>query len=102
MANRHAHKKLRAEIRARMAETGESYQKARTCILAQKSGASDPKADLVHCSYFGFPLALATIEARGTAIAILVPSSRMWGRGYPQPYPPSLLRAAMRARGGVQ
>jgi hypothetical protein len=29
MANRHCHKKLRAEIRSRMARTGESYQKAR-------------------------------------------------------------------------
>ena len=35
MANRRAHKKLRTEIRSRMARTGESYQKARARILEQ-------------------------------------------------------------------
>ncbi len=62
MANRHAHKKLRAEIRARMTETGESYQAARRRVLArsrQQAGA----VDLVPFTYFGLPVTLATREA---------------------------------------
>ena len=61
MANRHAHKKLRAEIRARMTETDESYQAAQRRVLARprhRAGA----VDLVAFTYFGVPATLATGE----------------------------------------
>jgi hypothetical protein len=93
MANRHAHKKLRAAIRARMKSTGESYQKVRACLLASPL----PHVDLVPFTWFGVPVTLATMESNGVAIALLVPSSRLWPRGYPYPLAP--LRAAMRPRG---
>jgi hypothetical protein len=76
MANRHSHKKLRADIRSRMAATGESYQKARQRIL---SGGAMPArngdVDLVATSYFGMPITLATIEALGRPVVMLVPGA---------------------------
>jgi hypothetical protein len=61
MANRHSHKKLRAEIRARMNRTGESYQRARQHILADSPNPV-PRldVDLVKFRFFGAPMALAT------------------------------------------
>jgi hypothetical protein len=97
MANRHANKKLRAAIRARMEATGESYQKARE-VLRRPDVA---ETDLVACSYFGVPGALATFALRGRAFAVLIPSARGPGRGYPHPYPLGLLGAAMRTRGNA-
>jgi hypothetical protein len=61
MSNRHAHKKLTAEIRARMAKTGERYQTARDRILARPR---DPASavDLVPCARFGVPTTLAILS----------------------------------------
>jgi len=84
MGNRHHHKKLRADVRARMARTGESYQKALAQILDERS---TPKAardiDLVPIDYFGAPAALATFEIAGR-LACLVVSSRHRLRPFPQ------------------
>lgn len=99
MANRHAHKKLRAEVRARMRATGESYQQAHARVAARQVSATAPQTDLVPVSYYGIPLALATIEMLGMSIAVLVPSSRLWRDGYPAQSPVPLMRAAMRSRG---
>lgn len=100
MANRHAHKKLRAEIRARMAATGESYQQAHARV-ATRQVTTAPQTDLVPVSYFGIPVALATIESHGVSIAALVPSSRLWRHGCPAQSPVPLMRAAMRSRGAA-
>jgi hypothetical protein len=69
MANRHSHKKLRVEIRARMLETGESYQAARHRILGSPrrhpagvrlTGVLAGEVDLIPVTFFGVPLTLAT------------------------------------------
>jgi hypothetical protein len=101
MANRHAHKKQRTQVRARMASTGESYQKALAHILAQRVQSSSAQTDLVPFSYFGIPVTLATIQMHGMTVAVLVPSSRLWGHGYPHPFPVPMMRAAMRSRGAA-
>ncbi|MDP8998492.1 MAG: hypothetical protein M3O46_00090 [Myxococcota bacterium] len=100
MANRHAHKKLRAEVRARMGATGESYQRAHT-RLATRVSAIAPRTDLVPLSYYGVPVTLATIEMHGMAVAVLIPSSTVWDHGYPKASPVPLMRAVMRLRGAA-
>jgi hypothetical protein len=69
MANRHHHKKLRAEVLARMKATGESYQRALasasggTVTVGAMTGRPRRRAatvDLVHFTSFGRPMALAT------------------------------------------
>jgi hypothetical protein len=99
MANRHTHKKLRAEIRARMVAAGESYQQARAHVLSRTTSADGIRTDLVAFSYFGLPGTLATIERSGVAFAVVIPSSQLWGRGYPHPFPMPMVRAALRPRG---
>ncbi|MCL2451110.1 MAG: hypothetical protein FWD17_19360 [Polyangiaceae bacterium] len=99
MANRHAHKKLRAEVRARMRATGESYQQALASTLAGRAGAKPPRVDLVPFSYFGVPATLATIESDDRAVAWVVPSSRLWEKGYRHPLPVPVLGGFMRTRG---
>jgi hypothetical protein len=99
MANRHTHKKLRAEIRARMQATGESYQRARERVLSRTRSLGVARTDLVPLSYFGLPGTLATIEMEGVTVFSFVLSSTLWGRGYPHPYPLPLLRGLARTRG---
>ena len=101
MANRHAHKKLRAEVRARMAASGETYQQALGRVEPRPVSRSAVQTDLVAVSYYGIPLALATIEMRGMAVSVLVPSSRLWRHGYPAQSPVPLMRAAFRSRGAA-
>jgi hypothetical protein len=72
MANRHAHKKLRAEICARMTKTGESYQKARGCILSQRR-LPKVRAALLAVTWYGLPVTLATYETDDLSGAILIP-----------------------------
>lgn len=66
MANRHTHKKLRAEVRARMAATGESHQTALNRILAdidrRKPSAPAPVPDLIAIKYFGVDLTVAVFD----------------------------------------
>ena len=71
MANRHHHKKLRAEIRSRMTRTGESYQTALQRIAAMRSEAF-PRVDLVPVRFFGLAMMLATSEsAEMHSVAVL-------------------------------
>ncbi len=80
MANRHSHKKLRADIRVRMAATGESYQTARHRILLGTSPREhDVDVDLLATEYFGMPITLATfpaIEPLGRPAIVRVPSAQ--------------------------
>jgi hypothetical protein len=62
MANRHHNKKLRAEIHARMARTGESYQRARDAILAPYE-PSPPVVELMSVTSFGVPVTLAVFQS---------------------------------------
>ena len=67
MANRHAHKKLRAEVLARMAQTGDSYQRVIQHVIARKkySGSARPlptAVDLVPFVRADVPMTLATFE----------------------------------------
>lgn len=63
MANRRANKKLRALTRARMAATGESYQRALTAVCAKHAPPTEAGAvDLIECSYHGAPMTLATFH----------------------------------------
>jgi hypothetical protein len=101
MANRHAHKKLRAEIRARMALTGETYQQAQTRLRVPRPSLAWPRTDLVATAYHGLPATIATIEMHGMAVAFLLPSSHLWPHGAPLTSPIPMLRAWMR-RTGVQ
>jgi hypothetical protein len=77
MANRHSHKKLRAEVRARMARTGESYQQARQKLLAlRRSGSASAQAcsgfDLLEFRYLGKPAVLASWHSYGVPIALFL------------------------------
>ncbi len=76
MANRHTHKKLRAEIRARMAVTGESHQTALQRIMALRGNDRPPAGpgvpDLIPISYFGVPITLAALEVLSHVRLILV------------------------------
>jgi len=74
MGNRHGNKQLWRAARARMAETGESYQQARASLLAAPEAArcvrataraTDVGADLTPVRYFGVALALATFQIAG-------------------------------------
>jgi hypothetical protein len=78
MANRHSHKKRRAEIRARMAATGASYQTALAKVVAERGQGKDrmPRSlrtpSLLRASYFGVPVTLAVYEVFSRASLILV------------------------------
>jgi len=84
MGNRHHHKKLRSEVRARMARTGESYQRALSRILGERAprgGVGD--VDLVPLEYFGVRGVLATFEIAG-GLTWVVFSSRHLGGPFPR------------------
>lgn len=83
MANRHSHKKLRAEVRARSAETGESYQAARAHILARRS--RDTAVDLIPFRYFGVPMTLATAAVNGVQSVAVLRHAPTSARLYPLP-----------------
>jgi hypothetical protein len=75
MGNRHHHKKLRAEVRARMARTGESYQRALARIREECEGRAPARdVDLVAFEYFGVPATLATFEIAGRLACVAVGS----------------------------
>jgi hypothetical protein len=82
MANRHSHKKLRAEIRVRMASTGESYQAARARIVTR---AMDVEIDLVPFRFFGVPMTLATAEGRIVHSIAVLRATRGSAPSYPLP-----------------
>lgn len=78
MANRHRHKKRRAEIRARMAATGESYQTALARLASDRNRGSHRlqralrAPSLLRTSYFGVPVTIAVYELLSRASVILV------------------------------
>jgi hypothetical protein len=84
MANRHSHKKLRAEIRARMAQTGESYQAARHRILLRIK-VKRARVDLVPFRFFGMPMTLATSEGDVVHAVAVLRSTPTSARSYPVP-----------------
>jgi hypothetical protein len=83
MANRHSHKKLRAEILTRMAQTGESYQVAREHIV-RRSTESRTEVDLVPFRFFGVPMTLATAEG-GLVHCVAVLGRPRSGRSFSLP-----------------
>ncbi len=83
MANRHAHKKLRAEIRAHIAKTGDGYQTARNRILAARERQHDA-VELVATRYFGMRMTLATFQTPSPyAVMISWELRKVEGWGYP-------------------
>jgi hypothetical protein len=85
MANRRSHKKLRAEAKARMARTGESYQRALQQVLAERERHELCRVEycrmehsefdgfeLTEFTYFGKPAMLATWQSFGTHGAMLL------------------------------
>lgn len=84
MANRHSHKKLRAEIHARMAKTGESYQAARQRILL-RTHEQGPEVDLVPFRFFGVPMTLATTEGKVVHAVGVLRATLKSSRSYPLP-----------------
>jgi len=83
MANRHSHKKLRAEVRAHMATTGESYQSCRARILARHD--TDASIDLVPFRFFGVPMTLATAEGEVVLSVTVLRTTPALARSYPMP-----------------
>ncbi|HYQ29209.1 MAG TPA: hypothetical protein VER04_18385 [Polyangiaceae bacterium] len=85
MGNRHHNKQLRAQVRARMAKTGESYQQALSRLSPRPSlGAQTTDVDFLRIDYFGTPLTLATFEILEQVSCVVLPSS-----GLPSPLPKS-------------
>ena len=84
MANRHSHKKLRAEIHARMAETGKSYQTVREQILASPNRHNE--VDLVELTFFGQPMTLATAEGRSFHCITVIRHARPTARSFFLPW----------------
>lgn len=81
MANRHSHKKLRTEARARKARTGESYQQARQRLLDLTSSfSSSPQAcsgfNVLEFRCFGKPAVLASWHSFGIPIAMVLAEAR--------------------------
>jgi hypothetical protein len=93
MGNRHHNKGLRTQVRARMARTGESYQKALARVLAERTSSAPGSVDLVPIEYFGVPAALATYDLLGRLACVVVS-----GRGRPMPFPRNPL-VALATRG---
>ena len=93
MANRRSHKKLRAEAKARMARTGESYQRALQQLLgaqAQRERFAAERAEVDGCeltefTYFGRPMMLATWRAFGTHGAMLLSDTLRHGLLWSKP-----------------
>lgn len=93
MANRRSHKKVRAEARARMAQTGESYQRALQHVLAEqvrreRFPAEHEELDgceLTEFTYFGKPAMLATWRSFGTHGAMLLSDTLRHGLLWSKP-----------------
>jgi hypothetical protein len=77
MGNRHHHKKQRARVRAVMAETGESYQRALSRVRAEEATPSrEPfDVDLLCVDYFGARVTLATFRILERLSCVVLPSS---------------------------
>jgi hypothetical protein len=96
MGNRNHHKKLRAEARATMARTGESYQKVlvRLRARAQRRPAAEARqVDLLPVTYFGLPVTLATFEILGNVSCVMISAHHR-----ARPFPDNPLLALSRDR----
>jgi hypothetical protein len=90
MGNRHGNKKLRLAVRARMAKTGESYQKALSSLVhldvptptSTRPERTGSGVDLLTIRYFGVPAAIATFEIAGRIAVVVVSSPHR-----PPPFP---------------
>src|SRR6478736_1682750 len=79
MGNQHHHKKQRARVRAIMAETGESYQRALARALRERQASPrhlPGDIDLLSVDYFGRRVTLATFQLLGRLSCVVVPSSK--------------------------
>jgi hypothetical protein len=87
MANRHTNKRLRRAILARMAATGERYQRARAQVLRElellPALPPAPAADLVEANVNGRQVVLAVIESPGLGGSFVVQRELAAGAGYP-------------------
>lgn len=95
MGNRRHHKRMRADVRATMAVTGESYQQALARLRDARRRAAMPTrdVDLIPIEYFGVPVTLATFEILGDLSCVAIS-----GRRFPLPVPKSPLFALARRR----
>jgi hypothetical protein len=95
MGNRHHHKRMRAEVRAAMAATGESYQQALSRLrnARRKAAAPTRDVDLIRIQYFGIPVTLATFEILDDLACVALS-----GGQFPRPAPKSPLFALARRR----
>lgn len=95
MGNRHHNKRLRAAVRAMMANTGESYQTVLSRLRNQKpkAVARANDVDLIPVDYFGISLTIATFEILGDLSCVITPGSISSG-----PFPKSPLFALARQR----
>ena len=88
MGNRHRNKKLQRAVRARAAETGETYQQALSALQRLEAPASAPgrapdkAVDLLGIRYFGVAAALATFEIAGRLSVLVVSTPHR-----PAPFP---------------
>ena len=85
MGNRHGNKKLRLAARARMATTGESYQKALAALTLHPRPERPERpryaVDLIPIRYFGEPAAMATFEIAGRYAVVMVSRAHL---GHPR------------------
>jgi hypothetical protein len=78
MGNRHHNKKLRAQVRARMAQTGERYQQALSRLAVQRgTNLQVHDVDLLHVDYFGEPLTVATFQMLDRVSCVVLPSRHL-------------------------
>jgi len=89
MGNRNHHKKLRAEARAMMQQTGESYQRVLSRLRSRKHHRLAPapaaRVELVTGAYFGLPVTLATFEILGEVSCVVMSAHHL---RYPYPSSP--------------
>jgi hypothetical protein len=96
MGNRHHHKKMRADVRAIMARTGESYQQVLVRLRARaqpRPAAEGHQVDLLPVSYFGLPVTVATFELLGDLSCVVVSAHHL-----ARPLPANPLLALARQR----
>lgn len=100
MANRHSHKKLRAEVLARMAKTGESYQAAWQRVMGTREQGT--RVDLVPFRFFGAPMTLATTEGGVVHSVAVLNATPTLSRSYPLPLAALLVPQGVNSRRNPQ
>jgi hypothetical protein len=91
MANRHSHKKRRAEVRARMARTCESYQQALEAVRAARAMFEVPAIEsVVTFEHFGQTRMLVITERFGMPMVMLMPLPQAAGSKEPKAMRPTM------------